>query len=131
MNQEFEDEFNKALAHRHAGNVDEALAILSRLEMGAKGKPLFAVVNVIGRFLYYDKGDAVGALPYLQRAVRLAPRSESASIALFHVFAELGRMDEAFEEGLRFLADGPSEEYGRLTVELMEGYDKILRANDE
>jgi len=51
------------------------------------------------------------ALPYCTRAVELAPKSEMASLALFHSLWALERDDEAIAEMKRFLQVGYCEDY--------------------
>lgn len=61
------------------------------------------------------------AAQYLRHTVHLAPRSERASIGLFHCEVRLGRVDSAFEEMRRFLKIRDSEEYRRLVDEILQG----------
>jgi len=116
MSQDEEWFEEQALTLRSDGHYDEALEILYRLEK--TGIHRAAIVGVIGATLYYMKEDITLAMPYLREAVLLSPRSERASLALFHALFESGEIDAAFDEMRRYLKDNESPEYRRLLADM-------------
>ena len=68
--------------------------------------------------LYWDLSDYQNSAKWFARAARLAPRSEKASLGLFHSLWDLGKYDDAFDEMRRFFIMGGSREYTRLLREM-------------
>src|SRR5205809_5538118 len=89
---EFERLFNEALQHRHAGRNKEALGILLPL---SRQKPSSASVFGILGDLYWRAGRLDDAAQSFKRATELSPRSELASLGLFHTLWESGRIEVA------------------------------------
>jgi uncharacterized protein YegL len=69
--------FDRALAARRAGDVEGAVGILASFPVA--GRRGAALAMTAGRILLHDAGDPSRALPLLERAARLAPRSRAAA----------------------------------------------------
>jgi predicted Zn-dependent protease len=116
--------FDEALRLRDAGQVNEALSILRRL---ADQRPDLA--NVVGMLagLEYQTGDYESAARNARNAVKLAPRSELASVILFHSLYRLQSVDEAFAEVERFRTIKSSDEYEKILTEMDDDTSKALQ----
>jgi tetratricopeptide (TPR) repeat protein len=107
-------DFDEALRLMHAGQHQESIRMFIRLlDQGSLvERRLRAGANTMIGFIKWDRlHDTEGALPYFMEGVALAPRHEKASLGLFHMLLELGRVDDAFDEMRRFLKLRPSEMY--------------------
>lgn len=111
-----EEEFRKATELRDAGDLVRARESLERL---ADSHP-----NVFGLWLtlggiQMTQSDYLAAERSFSIAISLRPRSELASLSLFHTLKHLDRRNDAFSEMRRFLALRPeSHEYKLLRQEL-------------
>ena len=71
--------------------------------------------------IYFSLEDWSNSLLYYEQTVKLSPKSELASTALFHSLRHHARFDEAFEEAKRLIKlNGYSEEYALIMKELEE-----------
>ena len=114
-------EFRRATTLRDLGRFAEASEIMERLvsEFPDRKGPLIGLFTV-----YFNADDFVNALRVVREAVRVAPRSELASLGLFHSLIRNGLLDEALAEMARFLALQPdSPEYRLLKEEMGEEAD--------
>lgn len=66
------------------------------------------------------------ALLHLERAVELRPIARGASVALFHIFLELVRINEAIAEGTRFFKAFDSSDH--LPNKKVERYREFFRS---
>jgi predicted Zn-dependent protease len=114
--EEFEEQLGKALDLQSNDRIDESLELLYQLE--ETGIRQAAVQGMIGSLLYLRKGDAAKAMKYLKKATDVSPRSEMASVSLFHALFDMGKTDGAFDEMRRFTAITDSEEYRRILDEI-------------
>lgn len=121
-----EGPFNHALALRDQGDYEGAIQILSGI---AERYPFAAVFGVTGA-IYKKIGDLENARKCFERAVELAPKSELASLNLFHTLHRLGNKARAYSEMDRFLSLRKSEEYDRLKMELREEIDEYTRPSN-
>lgn len=113
---EFELDFNKAMDLRESKPC-EALAILKNLENKFPKEAVIKGTIASIYFTYLKQFDE--ALPYAREATLLSPRSELASITLFHTLVNLGLETEAFDEARRFIKrNGVTQEYEFLFNEL-------------
>jgi predicted Zn-dependent protease len=113
---DIEAEFNEALRLRDAGSVAEAEAILLRL---AQLRPDAGVVFGMLGHVQEQLGRSAEAAKSYRRATNLSPRSELASVSLFHVLYEQGDLEGAFDEMRRFRRRRRSSpEYDRLISDL-------------
>lgn len=111
-------EFDRALRLRDGGDLLGAAAIFERLN--AEYPNQAAILGMWGS-IYFRLRDWERALPLYQRTVMLAPKSELASLGLFHSLWSHGRREEAFAEMRRFLCVADSAEYRQLLCDLREG----------
>jgi len=112
----YEAEFNQALDLWHGGDPETAVDQLERLAEQYPNQ--VAIHGVLGGIYHYELDRAAEALPHCQKAVDLAPRSEPASIDLFHALYALGKHREAWAEMRRFVSIADSEEYNRLLSDM-------------
>src|SRR3712207_2806544 len=103
-----EPEFDRALRLRDGGDLLGAAAIFERLD--AEYPNRVAILGMWGS-LYFRLRDWARALPLYRRAVELSPKSELASLGLFHSLWGVGRSEEAFAEMRRYLSVAESAEY--------------------
>lgn len=114
--EEIENEFRHATELRDAGDLAHARESLERL---AVQHPLiFGVWLTLGG-IQMTQSDYEAAERSFSIAVSLRPKSELASLSLFHTLKHLDRLNDAFAEMRRFLALRPeSHEYELLRREL-------------
>lgn len=119
MADELYAEFRRATSLRDAGDLVGAEAVLERL--AGSHPESFGVWLVLGG-VQAARADYAAAEISLSFAVHLRPRSELASLSLFHTLTHLGRLNDAFGEMRRFLSLRPeSHEYARLRGEIGGG----------
>src|ERR1700727_3950100 len=114
MDERMTADFNHALRLRDAGRLNEAIEILLRLAEEAPHQ-----TSVIGMLagLQFQAQDYESAAATARSATILSPRSGLASIILFHSLNELGKMDDAFAELMRFRRLAHYNEYDVLLTE--------------
>jgi tetratricopeptide (TPR) repeat protein len=78
------------------------------------GDPLQPGNHLTLGWVYLVSGRAARGLPYLERAVELAPFYTLASEILVHAYLALGRPDDALAQGRRVLATGSRRERAML-----------------
>ncbi|HQU82710.1 MAG TPA: hypothetical protein PKY59_06285 [Pyrinomonadaceae bacterium] len=111
-----EPEFNRALNIWHEDKPLEAINILKKLD---ENFPNHYVISFTLSAIYHDLEIWQQTLKYSKKAVAFSPKSESASIILFHSLFNLKKYQEAFDEIKRFLAiasinNKPLKEYDLL-----------------
>jgi tetratricopeptide (TPR) repeat protein len=110
---------NRALQARHDGKLEEALALCEEaLRAAPEDRRLSAAMHL--EMAYILRGrmkDAVRAEPHARESARLAPRSELASLNLFHTLVDLDRWEEALGEIVRFVKLRDSDAYRELLGE--------------
>lgn len=98
------------------GRVQESERLLDFLDsLGVFRK---AVTNLLGLLYLHSLGQPRKALPYLRRAITLAPHCERASLSLFRAYLRVGEVDQAVDEMRRFCACGGQRLYERVMAEL-------------
>ena len=113
---EFESEFNRAMDLREP-NPEEALSIFKDLNKRHPNQAVITGMIAAVYFTYLERYDE--ALPYARATVMLSPRSEMASLTLFHTLSHLGFDSEALDESRRFTRlNGITPEYEFLFSEL-------------
>lgn len=111
----FEEDFNEALAFRDTGQYSKALTILN--ELNEKGPPSASVKGILGD-IYWITGDLYSAASSFKEATEISPKSELASLGLFHVLLGLEKEEEAKKEMDRFLQIAESKEYQELVKQM-------------
>ncbi len=107
-------DFDAAIQKRDAGDLPGCLSDLDRL---AAENPENAGVAGTRAGVLFELGRFEEAAEGFRRAVELAPKSEIASLGLFHSLNRLCRKDEAKKEMERFQSIRASEEYERIRRE--------------
>ena len=105
---EFKILFEQAIDLRNEERFGEAVQILDQL---LRMNPISASVHAIRADTLWDLGRLAEAITAFQRAVELAPKSEMASLGLFHTLLESGDELRAIAEMDRFLSISDSDEY--------------------
>jgi tetratricopeptide (TPR) repeat protein len=105
-----EESFNRALELRDQNDLPGAASLLSAL---SERYPRAAVFGALGG-VYFEMRDWNNAIACFRKASTLSPKSELASLGLFHSLIEAGFRDDAVEEMKRFLSISHSEEYAKL-----------------
>lgn len=96
-----EDLFQAALADRDSGRSDLAIRKFKELSRRLKGS---AAVRIVLADVQWNEGYLDKAFRTFAEAAKLKPDSKMASLGLFHVALELGKVEFAIREGDRFLA---------------------------
>lgn len=94
------DVIDNALRLRDAGEIDDAVKSLE-LHIASQGNSL-GVVRALTSILF-DGGRWAESAGYALTAIQLAPKSQFNSHLFFLSLMNLNRIDEALEEGKRFL----------------------------
>ena len=113
---DIEAEFNEGIRLKNEGRMQDAEEIFLDL---ARRRPLGSTFGMLGH-VQQELGKLAEAAASYRRSTECSPGSELASISLFHALLELGELDAAFAEMLRFRRRGPSPEYDLLIREVME-----------
>ncbi|MCE9555455.1 MAG: hypothetical protein K8T91_19075 [Planctomycetes bacterium] len=121
---------NHAIALDKVGEVGQAVQLLS--DLTAEFPEAASTHGYLGWFLL-QLGRNVEAIIQSRHAVRLAPRSEKASLIHFHVLWKSGEHIEALDEMKRFLTIRPSEVYAGIIKEWQPNQDRtsLGRPQDE
>ncbi len=104
-------------------NADDVAGAIAAFEQAIKESPRCSLAYwLLGGMQHYYRDDPKAALPYFQKAVALSPRTEKASLGLFHALWSLDRVDEALEEIKRFqlLTNWSSQDYWEIVDEIRE-----------
>jgi predicted Zn-dependent protease len=125
---EFENEFNKAITQRDTGQYNLAIETFVSLQ---DKFPNEILPYVFAGEIYLDINEIASAIKNFKIAVQLNPRSEMASLGLFHSLWESGNTTEAFNEISRYLTDNNhSKKYKKLITDIINEF-KIDDENDE
>jgi predicted Zn-dependent protease len=109
------ERFDEALALRDAGELQHARRILEQLFVEHPERP--PIVGVLAG-LRYELGDYSSAAEAARVSVRLSPKSELASLTLFHAAMKLNELDAGFAEVARFRSNKHCLEYDRVLSEM-------------
>jgi tetratricopeptide (TPR) repeat protein len=112
---DFELNFDRVFELRKSGALEEAYSILLELD---RAKLNYGPVLGIMGHVCWELERLEEASQLFKRVTVLAPKSELASLGLFHTLFELGKTDDAFEEMKRFISISHSEEYERLLEDM-------------
>ena len=112
----FARRFNEALKLRAAKRYDQAKEIL--LALADENEDSASVFGILGD-VYWQLGSWENATRCFARAVKLSPKSELASLGLFHTLWESGQARLALNEMERFLSLSHSAEYAKVLRELI------------
>jgi len=110
----------KAFDLKNAGNYAAAVQMLE--EVIEKNPDSAVEQSLLGSFYFCFLQAPRKALPHLKMGVRLAPRSEMASLGLFNWLWDMNRREEALEEIKRFqlLTDWSCRDYREIVAEIIE-----------
>lgn len=122
LTSELERDVDAAIDAWQSGLVSEAIAALSELARAHPEAP--QVHGLLGMYLW-DNDQAGLGLPFLRRAVALAPDFEMASIALFHALYDIGAEEEAVAELQRFLEVRDSAEHRKFLEAIRAGRSAV------
>ncbi len=113
FNKDITNRINVAIALKNQKKYEESNDILMELFREHDDSPIISGL-IAGN--YYKMCQYEDSAYYFNRASRLSPSSELASIGLFHSLIELGYNDLAFEELDRFLSENEAKAY-KVTLE--------------
>lgn len=120
MKHQFKLEFDKAWDLRCKGLLDDAIQVLE--SMSSEGCQSLSFLMVLAN-TYWEQNNLSQAEQVFRQATELYPSVDHASLGLFHVLMDEERVDEAFDEMRRYLADHTSEEYSRLLKDINSASD--------
>ncbi|MBI3821284.1 MAG: hypothetical protein HY289_01235 [Planctomycetes bacterium] len=112
-------QFQQAIDSFQVGALREAARLLERTIADYPDQaPLLWYLGGI----YQDLGKPDLAIPHLRRATQIAPKSERASLGLFHALWDIDQIDAALEEVKRFqlLTDWKCQDYLEIMAEIKE-----------
>ena len=78
--------------------------------------PEIGSVYGLAASIYFELDRFEEAVKKYRKATEISPKSEMASLGLFHSLWQLDRGDEAFEEMKRYMSIAESSEYNELLV---------------
>ena len=117
MQHSFEERFEQAMQLRqeskHQAARDKFIELL-------REQPCSKIVLGMLSVCYFELEEHELAVVYATQSVAVSPKSERASLVLFHSLWKTNREDEAFEEMRRFLALTPSDAYDELLKDINE-----------
>jgi predicted Zn-dependent protease len=105
----------RAIDLHRSGRTPEAIDRLTQL---IRRFPKSAAALGYLASVYFDQGDMKQATQHFRRALNVNPKSERASLGLFHALWEMGSLPEAVAEMQRFLSTCESPEYDKLLHDL-------------
>jgi tetratricopeptide (TPR) repeat protein len=114
--QRLHDLLQSSIDAYHAGSVDAAI---EHLVTAARDFPKAAKLWGYLGFLYGETGQDAKAVQAFRKAAGVSPRSEAASLGLFHSLWRVGRTDAAFNEMRRFVKSNDSPQYRRLLRDML------------
>jgi predicted Zn-dependent protease len=115
---DIETEFNEAMGLMHSGDLNAARTILERL---ASKRPDAAFVHGQLGHICEKLGELEKAVLCYRNATAANPKSELASVSLFHALNHSSNAREAFAELRRFRSIKHSKEYDLLLIEIQTG----------
>ncbi len=124
FNKKEESLLNLALELKSKSRYKESLDILIKIH--EKHGSNSSVVNGLLGSVYYEQKEYKKSAIYFRKATILNPKSELASLGMFHSLIETGKDDLALEEMKRYLHMFPPNNYKVTIKELYEESDNIL-----
>jgi hypothetical protein len=111
--------FDEAMKLRDVGDLVAARRLLGRLveQLAPHDGTLLSAAHVQLGQLAKRLGEHRESEPHFRAAVTASPISELASLGLFHVLFEFGRLRDAFQEMVRLLRRRYSEMYDEMLLE--------------
>ena len=97
---------------------DKYLDALKEAKVLAESYPEIGPVYGLLSVIYFELERFEEAAEYFKKTTILSPKSEMASLGLFHSLWQLKRYDESFDEMKRYMAISVSEEYNELAKNL-------------
>ena len=117
--------FEQMIALWNEGKVEDALQIGDQL---IKLEPESAAVNGIIGMIHLDSKQPKIAIGFCEKAVAKSPRSELASLGLFHSLWSAEAINQAMDEIQRFICANPASEiYDEIIAEIKDKWDEDLR----
>jgi tetratricopeptide (TPR) repeat protein len=110
-----EQEFEEALSLKRQKRYAEAQTLLEKL---ATRVPNSAALYAVLGDVYWEEGFLDKAAAAFHTATLLSPKSETASLGLFHCLWDKGDRDIALLEAKRFLESTDSENYRNILLEV-------------
>jgi tetratricopeptide (TPR) repeat protein len=121
---ELNELFEQGIQLRLSGRFQEAVQVLEAAVRRFPGHaPAFWY---LGGIYLHDLNEATKALSHYKKAVGLSPRSERASLGVFHSLWKLGRRREAMKELGRFLEVAHSPDYVQILAEVRNKHPELL-----
>ena len=96
--------FEEAIGLKNSDKIDEAIEAFKRITIEFNDDKI--APNKVAGLYYANKDDPKSALPYAVKGTKLLPKSELASLCLFHCLYDLGKVEEAENEIKRYLSLG-------------------------
>jgi tetratricopeptide (TPR) repeat protein len=112
-----QQQFEEALSLKSQQRYAEAQTFLEQL---ATRLPNSAALYAVLGDVYWEEGLLDKAVEAFHTATFLSPKSETASLGLFHCLWEKGERDAALLEAKRFLESTESEDYRTILLEVEE-----------
>jgi len=113
--QQLDELLQLAIDSYHAGKVSRAIRLLVDRAGEFKSPKLWGYLG----FLYGEAGNEQKAVHAYRKATALSPRSELASLGLFHSLWRADHTDAAFDEMRRFLKSNDSPQYRLLLRDML------------
>lgn len=101
--------FDEAVKLRDAADWEGADRILRKILSETDAVP--PAVNAVLGHVLWEQSRSEEAISFLRRAAKQSPQHEGISLGLFHCLYEMGKLEDALNEGRRFLRGASDEEY--------------------
>lgn len=118
MDERLRAAFDRAIALKDAGRLDEAREELLELHRASPESP--AILAVLADTIW-DSGSPRDAIEFFRLAQELRPSSEILSISVFHCLLESGEAEAALDEMKRYVGQYEAVEYQKLLDEMKRG----------
>jgi Tfp pilus assembly protein PilF len=116
-----------AIESYQGGKVSRAIDLLADRATGFKSPKVWGYLG----FLYTEARNDEKAVHAFRKAIALAPRSEMASLGLFHSLWRTDHTDAAFDEMRRFLKSNDSAHYRQFLRDMLADAPRRPRRADE
>jgi Flp pilus assembly protein TadD len=124
-NQRYRDSLDQAIKLRRKGQWKRSIELLQQV---LQRRPNSAAAHGYLACIYFERSDFDRATNEFRTTAELNPRSEKASLGLFHSLWRSNRKMEVVAEMRRFLSISDSVEYGRLLHDLAVAGELVPQA---
>jgi len=123
-----DEEISNVIKLKKSGDFDDALKIAEKLFV--KYDYIGSVCGLLAS-IHFELDHFDEAAKVYKKAITISPKSETASLGLFHSLWHVGDTDGAFEEMKRYMTIAKSDEYEWLLKNFIAKSDKDRKDENE